>query len=49
MEENKKFIKIDEENSETFEAGVVFKGIAQNDPKRLKMYIENEIKERNKI
>lgn len=40
--------KIGEQNSETFEIGVVFKEITQNDQKRLKMYIENEIKERKK-
>jgi c-di-GMP-binding flagellar brake protein YcgR len=39
--------KIGDENSKTFEAGVVFKGISQIDQKRLKMYIENEIKERS--
>jgi c-di-GMP-binding flagellar brake protein YcgR len=38
--------KIGDEGSKTFEAGVVFKGVSQNDQKRLKMYIENEIKER---
>jgi len=40
--------KIGEENSGIFEIGVVFKGTAQNDQKRLKKYIENEIKERRK-
>ena len=40
--------KIGEENSKTFEVGVIFKGISQIDQKRLKMYIENEIKERRK-
>ncbi len=40
--------KIGEENSKTFEVGVIFKGVSQNDQKRLKMYIENEIKERRK-
>ena len=38
--------KIGEENSKTFEVGVAFEGINQNDHKRLKMYIENEIKSR---
>lgn len=38
--------KIGDENSKTFEAGVIFKNISQIDQKRLKMYIENEIKER---
>jgi len=38
--------KIGEENSKTFEVGVVFKGLSQSDQKRLKMYIENEIRER---
>jgi len=38
--------KTGEENSKMFEVGVVFKGVSQNDQKRLKMYIENEIKER---
>jgi Tfp pilus assembly protein PilZ len=41
--------KIGEENSKTFEVGVIFKGINQNDQKRLRMYIENEIKDRRKI
>jgi c-di-GMP-binding flagellar brake protein YcgR len=36
--------KIGEENSKSFEIGVVFRGMSQNDQKRLKMYIENEIK-----
>ena len=40
--------KIGEQDSGIFEVGVVFKGTAQNDQKRLKTYIENEIKERNK-
>ena len=40
--------KIGGENSKMFEVGVTFKGINQNDQKRLKMYIENEIKERRK-
>lgn len=38
--------KIGGENSKTFEAGVLFKCASPNDQKRLKMYIENEIKER---
>jgi c-di-GMP-binding flagellar brake protein YcgR len=38
--------KIGDEDSKIFEVGVVFKGISQIDQKRLKMYIENEIKER---
>lgn len=38
--------KIGDENSKTFEVGVIFKGVSQNDQKRLKMYIENEIRER---
>ena len=41
--------KIGEENSKTFEVGVIFKDIGQSDQKRLKMYIENEIKDRRKI
>jgi len=40
--------RIGVEDSGIFEVGVVFKGTAQNDQKRLKKYIENEIKERNK-
>jgi len=40
--------KIGEEDSKTFEIGVIFKGISQNDQKRLKMYIESGIKERRK-
>nr|MBU1327638.1 PilZ domain-containing protein [Candidatus Omnitrophota bacterium] len=40
--------KVGEENAKMFEIGVVFKGVSQNDQKRLKMYIENEIKERRK-
>jgi c-di-GMP-binding flagellar brake protein YcgR len=40
--------KVGEENSKMFEVGVVFKGVSQIDQKRLKMYIENEIKERRK-
>ncbi|MFA5389204.1 MAG: PilZ domain-containing protein [Candidatus Omnitrophota bacterium] len=38
--------KIGEEDSKTFEIGVVFKNISQIDQKRLKMYIENEIRAR---
>lgn len=40
--------KVGEENSKTFEVGVVFKEIGPVDRKRLKMYIENEIKNRRK-
>ena len=40
--------KIGDENSKAFEVGIIFKNISQNDQKRLKMYIENEIKERRK-
>ncbi len=40
--------KIGEEDSKTFEIGVIFKGVSQNDQKRLKMYIESGIKERKK-
>ncbi|MDP2940498.1 MAG: PilZ domain-containing protein [Candidatus Omnitrophota bacterium] len=40
--------KIGDEDAKTFEVGVIFKGLSQNDQKRLKMYIENEIKERRK-
>src|SRR3990167_7821816 len=40
--------KIGGENSKMFEVGVVFKGVSQIDQKRLKQYIENEIKERRK-
>ena len=40
--------KVGEENSKMFEVGVIFKTVNQNDQKRLKMYIENEIKERRK-
>jgi len=40
--------KIGDENSKAFEVGVIFKNISQNDQKRLKMYIEKEIKERRK-
>ncbi|MEK6733307.1 MAG: PilZ domain-containing protein [Candidatus Omnitrophota bacterium] len=36
------------EDSKAFEIGVIFKGLSQNDQKRLKMYIENEIKDRRK-
>lgn len=41
--------KIGDDNSKMFEVGVVFKGVSQNDQKRLKMYIEKEIKERRKL
>ena len=40
--------KIGDEDSRTFEAGAVFEGISPIDQKRLKMYIENEIKDRRK-
>jgi hypothetical protein len=39
--------KIGGEDSKTFEVGAAFKGVSQNDQKRLRMYIENEIKERS--
>lgn len=38
--------KIGEENARTFEVGVVFRQVDSKDQKRLKMYIENEIKSR---
>jgi len=40
--------KMGEESSKMFEIGVVFKPGNQDDHKRLKIYIENEIKERKK-
>ena len=38
--------KIGEEHSKTFDVGVIFSEIDPKDQKRLKMYIENEIKAR---
>jgi Tfp pilus assembly protein PilZ len=38
--------KVGDEDSKIFEAGVIFKGDRHKDQTRLKMYIENEIKER---
>ena len=40
--------KIGSENAKTFEIGVVFTQVDEKEQKRLKVYIENEIKERRK-
>ena len=40
--------KIGGENAKTFEIGVVFTQVDEKEQKRLKVYIENEIKERRK-
>ncbi len=40
--------EIGNESAKAFEVGVIFKAISRSDQKRLKMYIENEIKERKK-
>jgi len=38
--------KVGEEHAKTFEAGVEFTKVEEKDQKRLKMYIQNEIKNR---